>query len=70
VFLAFSEMLFNFSWVVYFLASAFMCYRITVDAPYQRLFKVIKPVGDWCEQRALNKLHFHTRLPDTELGQM
>lgn len=44
----------------YALFSLAMVWRVGNDAPSQRLFKISRALGDWCEERAGNKLQFHS----------
>jgi len=47
-------------WIVYLCVTFFMIVKVIQDAPPpQRLFK-IPVIGDWCEQRALNRIQFHS----------
>jgi len=55
----FSSTMYTLLWIVYLIFTFGMIVRVISDAPSQRLFK-LPLIGDWCEHRALNKIHYHT----------
>jgi len=56
-----TKTMYTLFWISYLLFTFFMIVRVIKDGlpPTQPLLKV-PIIGDWCEQRALNKIQYHT----------
>eukprot|EP01119_Soliformovum_irregulare_P002408 TRINITY_DN12664_c0_g1_i1.p1 TRINITY_DN12664_c0_g1~~TRINITY_DN12664_c0_g1_i1.p1 ORF type:complete len:243 (+),score=7.87 TRINITY_DN12664_c0_g1_i1:64-792(+) len=64
-----SSRLYTIMWIAQLIFTFWMCVRVIFDSPTQRLYK-LPGIGDWCEYRAHNKIHYHTAQTSSSYNRM